>query len=209
LEVLQMVRISKEPDERKGELLEMAERLFIEKGFEAVRVSDIVQALGVAQGTFYYYFPSKEEVLLALLDRKWSQIAAFIEQQVHGIADPVARLSATLRWMLMPGGDVTHSSQYRLLLDPAVTGPFHPWLDRARAQNLLPVMERAVRFGMDAAVFSPLAHEAEAVKIVFLGINAYMHDLIISGSIVPALAAVCETVERVLGLPPGAINLNQ
>ncbi len=64
-----MARISKSPEERKKELLDAAELLFIQKGFENCSVSDIVKSIGVAQGTFYYYFESKESLLDALVLR--------------------------------------------------------------------------------------------------------------------------------------------
>jgi AcrR family transcriptional regulator len=61
-----MVRVTKAPDERRSELIATAQKLFLEKGYENASVSDIVKAVGVAQGTFYYYFNSKEDVLEAI-----------------------------------------------------------------------------------------------------------------------------------------------
>jgi AcrR family transcriptional regulator len=63
-----MTRISKDPDTRRRELIDTAERLFLEKGYNDTTISDIVKAAGVAQGTFYYYFKTKEEVLDAIAD---------------------------------------------------------------------------------------------------------------------------------------------
>lgn len=63
-----MVRISKDPEIRRNELIEAAEELFREKGFEQTSVSDIVKNVGVAQGTFYYYFDSKDDILDAVLE---------------------------------------------------------------------------------------------------------------------------------------------
>ena len=53
------------PD-RRSELLEVARKLFLEKGFAATSVSAIVREAGVAQGTFYLYFKSKQTVLAHL-----------------------------------------------------------------------------------------------------------------------------------------------
>ncbi|GIO30333.1 MULTISPECIES: TetR/AcrR family transcriptional regulator [Paenibacillus] len=55
-----MPRITKNPKERRNEILNAAMELFNTKGFEQTSVSDIVKKIGVAQGTFYYYFQSKE-----------------------------------------------------------------------------------------------------------------------------------------------------
>ncbi len=64
-----MTRISKSPEERKSEFLEAAEILFNTKGFEQTTVKDIVQKVGVAQGLFYYYFKTKEDVLKEIVNK--------------------------------------------------------------------------------------------------------------------------------------------
>jgi len=63
------IRITKNPEERKKELIDIAEQLFIKKGYEQTAVSDIVKKAKVAQGTFYYYFKTKEEILDLITDR--------------------------------------------------------------------------------------------------------------------------------------------
>lgn len=51
---------------RREQLLAAARAVFAEKGYERATVGDIVRAAGVAQGTFYLYFPSKRAVLVTL-----------------------------------------------------------------------------------------------------------------------------------------------
>jgi AcrR family transcriptional regulator len=63
------IRITKNPEERRKELIDIAEKLFIKKGYEQTAVSDIVKEAKVAQGTFYYYFKTKEEILDLITDR--------------------------------------------------------------------------------------------------------------------------------------------
>ncbi|MCK5542522.1 MAG: TetR/AcrR family transcriptional regulator [Desulfobacterales bacterium] len=63
-----MKRISKKPDERKEEIILASQDLFIKKGYIKTKVSDIVRQINVSQGTFYYYFKSKEEVVNAIVD---------------------------------------------------------------------------------------------------------------------------------------------
>ena len=62
------IRITKNPEERRKELIAIAEQLFIKKGYEKTAVSDIVKKANVAQGTFYYYFKTKEEILDSIID---------------------------------------------------------------------------------------------------------------------------------------------
>jgi AcrR family transcriptional regulator len=60
------MRVTKDPEIRRKELMDVAEELFLENGYEETAVSDIVKKAGVAQGTFYYYFKSKETKLDAI-----------------------------------------------------------------------------------------------------------------------------------------------
>lgn len=58
-----MVKASIKHNSKKSELIEIAERLFLEKGFEETSVEDILKTSGLSKGGFYHYFKSKEEVL--------------------------------------------------------------------------------------------------------------------------------------------------
>lgn len=63
------MRVIKEYDERKKEILDTAERLFRTKGYEKCTIMDIIKEVGIAKGTFYHYFKSKQEVLDAVVLR--------------------------------------------------------------------------------------------------------------------------------------------
>lgn len=57
------MRISKNPEERRNEILDAAEFLFTTKGYSNTTINDILKKVGIAKGTFYHYFQSKEEVM--------------------------------------------------------------------------------------------------------------------------------------------------
>lgn len=63
------MRITKEYNERRNEILDTAERLFHSKGYEKCTVNDILKEIAIAKGTFYHYFKFKEEVLDAIVSR--------------------------------------------------------------------------------------------------------------------------------------------
>lgn len=71
--VFVIARISKDPYIRQAEMIEQAQALFFRKGYQATTVQDIVQAVGVAHGTFYYHFASKEVLLEAIVVQKIDQ----------------------------------------------------------------------------------------------------------------------------------------
>lgn len=63
------MRRHKEPEVRKNELLDAAQKLFVEKGYAKTTVTDILNVHGLSKGVFYYYFKSKEEVMDAIIQR--------------------------------------------------------------------------------------------------------------------------------------------
>lgn len=62
-------RITKEYEVRKNELLEAAWELFVQKGYAKVSVNAIIEKVGVAKGTFYHYFETKQDLLQFLVRR--------------------------------------------------------------------------------------------------------------------------------------------
>ena len=79
------MRTVKEPEIRKSEILDTAEKLFTVKGYEAATINDILETVQIAKGTFYYYFKSKEDVLDGIVKR---QIDAGLEKAQAIAADP-------------------------------------------------------------------------------------------------------------------------
>ena len=63
------MRIVKEATERRNEILDVAERLFCAKGYDNTSTNDILAEIGIARGTLYYHFKSKEDILDAMIDR--------------------------------------------------------------------------------------------------------------------------------------------
>ena len=68
--------VVKSAEERKSEILDVAEQLFAEKGFDNASTNDIIKKIGIARGTLYHHFSSKEEILDAIVDRMISRSVA-------------------------------------------------------------------------------------------------------------------------------------
>ncbi|MGN4127577.1 TetR family transcriptional regulator [Lysinibacillus sphaericus] len=69
---------------KEEKIIQAAIEVFREKGIEKAKVSDIVKAAGIAQGTFYLYFPSRLSVMPAIAKVMVEKIITAIEQGVHG-----------------------------------------------------------------------------------------------------------------------------
>ncbi len=70
-------------------LLDAAAEIFARKGYHATRVSEIAERAGVAKGTVYEYFRTKEELFYALLDSWLTQFEHELSEQLTGVADPL------------------------------------------------------------------------------------------------------------------------
>jgi AcrR family transcriptional regulator len=82
---------------RPQELLDAALALFVEKGFSATRSDEVAVRAGVSKGTLYLYYPSKEELLKAVIQQNLGQLIA----EGSGIVDEFEGPSAELLALLM------------------------------------------------------------------------------------------------------------
>ena len=55
--------------ERKSQIIDAASQVFTERGFSAARMDDIAAESGLSKGTLYWYFESKEAIIISILDR--------------------------------------------------------------------------------------------------------------------------------------------
>lgn len=63
------MRVVKEAEERRNEILDVSEKLFMRKGFDYTSITDILEEIGIARGTLYYHFKSKEDILDGMIHR--------------------------------------------------------------------------------------------------------------------------------------------
>lgn len=186
-----MPRTSKAPEERHRELVDCAVRLFTEKGYGATAVSDIVREVGVAQGTFYYHFKSKEAVLEAVVDRTTSGVAEKVQAAVERQdSSPAARLDKVLSLLLAamldnrglidilhhPGNEVLHEQMRAKLVG-----------------GIQPSIEKLVVIGVEAGDFD-VPHAQEAAELL-LSTVAHLTRLGIAGRGRRRLARLKATVK--------------
>lgn len=72
-------RTKLDPQTRRQQLLDAAIRVFARKGYTAASINDIIEAGGVARGTFYLYFPGKREAFIAVVDDYRSRLERLIK----------------------------------------------------------------------------------------------------------------------------------
>jgi len=95
-------------DNKRPQLLDSAARYFCQQGYDAAPMRDIAAAAGMKAGSMYYYFPSKEDLLVAVHEEGIRRITAAVTAAIDDAAGPWVRLeaamSAHLR-ALLDGGD--------------------------------------------------------------------------------------------------------
>jgi AcrR family transcriptional regulator len=80
-------------DERKTQIINAAEGVFTEKGFDQARMDDIAEETGLSKGTLYLYFKSKDELIIAILDRMFQREFKQLEN-----LDPAAQSATDAIW---------------------------------------------------------------------------------------------------------------
>jgi AcrR family transcriptional regulator len=115
---------------RREQLITCAARLFAERGYHPTSVADIVEALGVGKGVFYWYFSSKEELLAELLKSSNHDLRKRQQQAIGDEPDPVRRIErgirASLAWFR------EHREYFSIIAFAATDETFAPVLHRNR-----------------------------------------------------------------------------
>lgn len=102
------MRIVKEAEERKNEILDVAERLFGTKGFDGTSTTDILNEIGIARGTLYYHFKSKEDILDAMIDRMTGNLVANASEIAAKKDVPVLQRLTQMMLSLNVNNDLGH-----------------------------------------------------------------------------------------------------
>jgi AcrR family transcriptional regulator len=107
--MIQRARATRDADklERRQEILNAAERLFLSRPEGLASMDELAEAAGVAKGTLYLYFPSKEEVLLALHERN-----------VHAVFDAIDREAAAKSKAGLTLRDLSKVARERIIESP-------------------------------------------------------------------------------------------
>lgn len=168
-----MVRITKEYDERLNELLSAAQQLFFEKGYEKTSVTHIIEKVGVAKGTFYHYFKSKEELLDKLVaqfsEKAHAEIIRVIEMDGLNAVEKFNRFASTVYSMKMENIDlmkmlmkVMYKDDNLLLRHKIFKGNFN---------RLVPEYTRVITQGNEEGRFNTTDPEEVAEIILSWGFN--------------------------------------
>ena len=199
------MRIVKTAEERKNEILNVAEQLFAEKGFDNASTNDIINKIGIARGTLYHHFGSKEEILDALVDRMTGQsisrAEAVISDQSIPLLDRLSKAVISLDVGSGAGAEVfeqIHKPQNALL---------HQKMQERLLSGVVPLIAKLIKEGNADGIFNS-NYPDEAAEMIMIYANIAFDEL---ADLTPeemerkSQALICHT-ERILGAEEGSLK---
>ncbi len=99
----------KQRGEREALILQVAEEVLMEKGYYETSIDEIATRVGIAKGTVYLHFPSKEDLVIAIFERDMQQLLQYIDSTMSSALTARGKLEAIFD--LMHGGIISKRMQ--------------------------------------------------------------------------------------------------
>lgn len=164
-------------DARPQELLDAAMALFVEKGFAATRTDEVALRAGVSKGTLYLYFPSKEDLLKAVIAQ---QLSERIAEGAALAAVHDGDTAALLRGMLVDWWTQLYDSPaagvFKLVITEVRNFPeIADYYQREVVARAHEVLGKVLRHGIDSGEFRPVPVDAAVHSLLFPLIMLCLH----------------------------------
>jgi len=196
----------KEAQERRNEILDAADELFGQKGFDGTSTNDILEKVGIARGTLYYHFKSKEDIMDALIERYNARILgaakAIAADKSISVNERIVRVVMALNISAGNGKEIIdhiHKPQNALM---------HRKIQKVIMNGLPPILTEIIREGIEQGLFST-PYPYECMEMVVAYTNTVFDDDLVEmsneerASRIPAFVF---NVERLLGVENGCLT---
>jgi AcrR family transcriptional regulator len=188
------------------ELIEISEKLFIKKGYEKTTVSDIVKRAKVAQGTFYYYFKTKEEIL-DLITEKYININVQVYEKIANEKGPNA-LEKIIKIFQFSSSFRKNRKSLIQYLHEDKNAHLHLKFERKLPVIIAEPLSKIIVQGVKEKIFNTV-YPHEAAK-AFIGVSSMVMQGIYnikpgSEEYTKMLLATIDFLERILGAKSGLI----
>ena len=165
----------KEAVERRNEILDVAERLFCTKGYDNTSTNDILAEIGIARGTLYYHFSSKEDILDAMIDRILDGTIRKAESIALDEAVPVLeRLTQTV---LAANVDTQTGSMILEQVHKPQNALMHAKMQERLLSQLVPLFVKIVEDGISQNLMKT-EYPVETMEMLLLYANTVFDDSI-------------------------------
>ena len=175
-------------------ILEAAEEVFAEKGYHGAVVDDIVQAADTSKGGFYFHFPNKQGIFLALMEALTPRLISAAERAIAQETEPVAKLDAALRTVLETFSRHRRLSKILLIEAVGLGHGFEEKLMEVRAQ-FASVIQKYLDQAVEEGAIAPV--DTKVTSFAWLGaVNEIVMRWVVIGDperledVLPALRAL-------------------
>lgn len=193
-------------EKRKNAILDAANELFEQKGFDGTSTNDILETVGIARGTLYYHFKSKEDIMDALIERYTEQLlkkAKHIGQdRTIPVHERIIRVVMSLNSQGGPSNEVMehiHQPQNALM---------HQKIQRAMITVIPPILADIICEGVEQGLFdTPYPYECMEMIVIYTD-TIFDTDMIeLTGAdIMSRIQALMFNIERLLGVEQGSLT---
>lgn len=192
------MRVTKEPEIRRAELIEAARQLFDKNGIKNTQVSQIVEKVGVAKGLFYYYFKSKDEIVNEVVDLVMSELKEasrkiLADTQLTFYQKTSEFVALYMHMIDQFSGDEEEN------LDSMLEIISHNPIAQDANELLQAQLERLIRQGVREGHLI-IAYPEETVRVLIFGLLAQSRKRLLS------MEQVITIVEQTMHLPAGSLK---
>lgn len=204
--VCRTMRVVKEAEERKNEILDVAERLFGTKGFDSTSTGDILNEIGIARGTLYYHFKSKEEILDAMVSRLVERLIEKAKTIVARKEMPVLQ-RLTMMMLALNASDGNFNQELLTQVHKPQNALMHQKMERCLLAGINPIIADLIKEGITQGICQT-DYPEEAAEMTFLYANTVFDDLMVHSEEEKQkkIAAFIYNLERLLHMEQGSMR---
>lgn len=200
------MRVVKKADERRNEILDTADELFGQKGFDGTSTNDILERVGIARGTLYHHFKSKEDIMDALIERYNVRLLGAAQEIAADKSIPVVERIIRVVMALNISGESSSKEIMEHIHKPQ-NALMHQKIQRVIINGVTPILTGIIREGIEQGLFStPFPYECMEMVVTYAN-TVFDDDMVQMTNEERASrmqAFVCN-VERLLGAESGSL----
>jgi len=188
---------AKVPDKRQA-ILRAATKIFAEKGFFNSKVADVAGEAGIADGTVYLYFKSKDDILHSIFDRAMEEFIAEGKSELEGIESPELRLQRIAELHLERlGSDRNMAVVFQVELRGSTK--FMQEFSAAGFHDYLELIRKTIDDGQRSGIFRADIKPVVASKILYGALDEMVTNWILSEKRYPLVPMAGEVLKIFFG----------
>lgn len=200
-----MIRTVKKPEERRADIIQAARHLFQTQEYSKTTMQDVIESLGIAKGTIYHYFPSKEALLEAVVA---DMVDSIIEQLSDLIENSKGNALEKIKQVIKMGSIASKNEEILSHLHRPGNETMHTRLLAETILKQAPLYEKLIRQGCDEGLFKTEA-PLECAEFMLTGIQFLTDRGIYEWSgqdLNRRINAFPRLIEQQLKAPPGSFQ---